>query len=370
MLGHYEWSQGKDIEAREHVGHAIRLAESMGLGYDLDLPSSQERSKPEADDLEAVIREESRRRTMWSCFIMDRMLADGENRPMMIRVEKLRVRLPCCDDQFLFARKVQTGEGVLGRYICLVEIFGRLCNWRYAGDRTTEKLPPGDKFAEFIRLRQHLEDFHKALPLDLMLVRPNLSAHMEKHNATTYVSMYVLHSLCLIMLHSEYMQPLCQKPEPPFPMGQFETPVGFWEQSVETMFEAARTVIHVIRVCWDNNRLPETPLIGFALWEAVCLCVYAAHFPHTDTGRHLLGLYQMNQSSGDFWSGVYTNPTVAILSRITSSSKMADGYVSKIREMHAYFEGVKGQYKLVESELRECGEISPNGDTALSESNI
>jgi hypothetical protein len=365
MLGHYKWSQERDIEAREHVSRAIRLAESMGLEHDLDLSSSQERGKPEADDLEGIINEESRRRTMWSCFIMERMLANGENRPMMIRVEKLGVRLPCCDDQFLFARKVQTGEGVLSRYIYLVEIFGRLCDWSYPGGRTAEK----ERFTEFLKLRQDLEDFHKALPVDLMLVRSNLSAHMEMHNATTYVSMYVLHSLCLIILHREYAPHLCQNPEPPFPTGQFETPVGFWEQSAEKMFEAARIVIDVIQTCWDNNRLPETPLIGFALWQAVCLCVYSAHFPCIDTRRHLLCLYQMNQPNGDFWPGGYTDPAVALLLRITSSSKMADGYISKIREMHAYFERAKDPYKLVESGLRECGGINPDGDAVLSGSN-
>jgi hypothetical protein len=54
-----------------------------------------------------------------------------------------------------------------------------------------------------------------------------------------------------------------------------------------------------------------------------------------------------------------------ILLRITSSSKMADAYVSKVQEMHAYFERVRDQYKLAESGLRECGEINPDGDAAL-----
>jgi hypothetical protein len=233
-------------------------------------------------------------------------------------------------------------------------------------DCAAENPPPRERFTEFLTLRQHLEDFHKALPLDLMLVRSNLSAHMEKHNATIYVSMYVLHSLCLIMLHREYVPLLGQKPKPPFPTRQCETPVGFWEQSTEIMFEAARIVIDIIRACWDNNRLPETPIIGFALWQAVCLCVYSAHFPDADARRHLLCLDQMNRPNRDFGSGSYTHPAMAILLRITSSSKMADAYISKIQEMHAYFERVRDQYKLAESGLRECGGINPDGDAALS----
>jgi hypothetical protein len=407
LLGYYEWSQGRGVEAWVYIGMAIRLAQAVGLecegGIDdctFHSSSGRERSNPEADDRESFIIEESRRRTLWSCLMMDRMLAAGKDRPMMIRVEKLRVGLPRWDDQFFFARKGQiyslnrggfgedgptqaenavVNEGVLGRYIRLVEIFGRLCEWSYAGGRRTEKLPPWNKSTEFSRLRQHLEDFRTTLPPNLILMESNLSAYMGKRDATPYISMHTLHSLCLIMLHREYIPflPLqCRRPEgpldePTFPKENFGTPVGFWEQSAEIMFKAARDLLDLIRICWDNNSLPETPLIRFAIWQAAYLCVYAAQFPHMDTRCQLLGLHEMNQPNGEA-SGCFP---VNILSRLASRSKMADGYIQTFWKIRAYFQGINQfpgtplrfsngleQYKLVERELRDFGRIHPGED--------
>ena len=176
---------------------------------------------------------------------MDRMLAAGKYRPTMMNVDNLRVQLPCSDDQFLFVRNVKTGflnpdwldsdssekdstvndDGVLSRFIRLVDIFGRLSEYSYAGGRRTEKQPPWNESTQFFRLRQQLKDFHDALPSNLTYTEANLSAHIEKRNATTYASLHTLYSLCLIMLHREYIPfiPIrCEKPigpldEPTFP---------------------------------------------------------------------------------------------------------------------------------------------------------
>jgi hypothetical protein len=421
MLGLYEWGQTRGLSAWVYVGMAIRLAQAMGLAYEdergdqsfraFSAPSKDSRNvatnAPSTSPHEDIIRKEVRRRTFWSCFIMDHMLSVGIYRPTMMSSEKLRVQLPCSDDQFLFVHNGETGffnsdwlgddasvhientvvinDGILSRYIRLVEIFGRFSEWSCAGGRRTEKFAPWEPSSAFFKLRQELENFNAALPANLTLVEANLSAHIEKHNATTYVSMHTLYLLCLIILHREYIPfiPLrCKRPEgpldePTFPEDKFDIPEGFWENSAERIFKAARDIVDIVRTCLDNNVLPESPQIGFAIWQAAFVCVYAVHFQHMDQGCHLLDPPQKaGQMSGGIRNKGYAGLAANILTEMVPRLRIADGYLKTIRKMDTYFMGLKNdfygrfkrkhlgwigggleEYKMFEKELKEFGSL-------------
>ena len=180
---------------------------------------------------------------------MDRMLSAGRYRSNMISVKQLKVQLPCSDDQFLFAQDVRTGfldkptqvdenindDGIPSRYIRLVEIFGRFSVWSYAGGRRTETKPPWDSSTQFYQLRQELDNFSRSLPSNLTFTEANLSAYIEKRNVATFASVHTLYSLCLIMLHREYIPfiPLrCKRPQglldaPVFPENRYRIPERF-----------------------------------------------------------------------------------------------------------------------------------------------
>lgn len=406
MLGLYEWGQTRGLSAWLYVGLAIRLAFSMGLAFEDDPDSRSLTSSANGGSKsltssreDSILLKEIRRRTLWSCFIMDRMLAAGKYRPTMMSVEKLRVQLPCSDRQFLFVSNVHTGylnkdwdtpqgqhgagseDGVLGRYIRLVEIFGRFSEWSYAGGRRTEKHPPWDESTEFFKLRRQLQEFHDSLPSHLTFTEANLSAHIEQRNATTYASMHTLYFLCLIVLHREYIPfiPLrCEGPEgpldePTFPPSKFNVPSGFWRNSAEQIMKASRDIIEIVNTCQENNALPESPQIGFAVWQAAFVCVYAHYFPQMDTEKHLVN---PGRSLGnDSRKSDLPALTTRILSDMVPRLKMVKGYLRSIQKMHSYFHGVKQefygkfkrrpmqagggleQYKMYEKELKEFGEL-------------
>lgn len=129
MLGLHEWGMCRGAKAWLTVGMAIRAAQSMGLQYEMDLDdeplsrslalsaeaermgmesgrkSSVTSSKSTED---AFILQEIRRRTFWSCYIMDRYLSSGKYRPQMLHARELRIQLPASERSFLFAEKVRT----------------------------------------------------------------------------------------------------------------------------------------------------------------------------------------------------------------------------------------------------------------------
>ncbi|KAJ5050366.1 uncharacterized protein L3040_002249 [Drepanopeziza brunnea f. sp. 'multigermtubi'] len=416
MLGLYEWGQTRGLSAWLYLGLAIRLAFPMGLAYEDDPDSHTfalatspdarggQPSKQIQSPREDAIEKEVRRRTVWSCFIMDRMLAAGKYRPTMMSVDKLRVQLPCSDDQFLFVRDVQTGflnsewmdtpsttypeptsahdDGVLSRYIRLVDIFGRLSEWSYAGGRRTERLPPWDERTQFCQLRQQLKRFHDALPSNLTYTEANLSAHIEKRNATTYASLHILYSLCLIMLHREFIPfiPIrCEKPvgpldEPTFPEDSFPPPPGFWEESAEGIMKASRDIIDIVGTCQEDSALPESPLIGFSIYQAAFVCLYAANFPQMDLERHLVNDPARSLHAVDNDTG-FPGMTKKMLNEMAPRLKMVKTYLKTIVRMRNYFRGVWSeyygrykrkpqfegggleQYKKYERDLKEFGEL-------------
>jgi hypothetical protein len=129
MLGLYEWGICNGVKAWIHVGLAIRMAQAMGLQFEDDQDfaplalssatriealhidiggpeSSNEPLDPASND--AFIEEEMRRRTFWSCFVMDRYLSSGKFRPSMLMLDDIKLQLPSSQNAFLFGGRVCT----------------------------------------------------------------------------------------------------------------------------------------------------------------------------------------------------------------------------------------------------------------------
>jgi hypothetical protein len=211
MLGLHDWGMCRGHRAWMRVGMCIRSAQSLGLQYEKDLddePNSRsfalnieaermgintDRTNPSSvttTEMDANIAQEVRRRTFWSCYIMDRYLSSGKYRPQMLFAPLLRTQLPASDRSFAFGEKVRTlmlndldgnginraevqshrqamlntghqgepaealspnsmqddenekgrlqagaDEGLLSRYIKILEIYGKVVQWSCAGGR-------------------------------------------------------------------------------------------------------------------------------------------------------------------------------------------------------------------------------------------
>jgi hypothetical protein len=122
MLALHEWGMCRGKSAWVYVGVAIRLSQAMGLAFDLENETRSAALKMEADHFgvrrrkeqreqnsDDVIVQETKRRTFWACFIMDRCLSSGKYRPRMIKVRDLGIQLPS-DNAFAFGERVRTSR--------------------------------------------------------------------------------------------------------------------------------------------------------------------------------------------------------------------------------------------------------------------
>ncbi len=82
------------------------VEEAKKLGVRSKLPDS---AGPKSDE-QSLIQQEIKRRTVYSCFILDRYQASGRFRPQNINVDDLHVQLPCSEEDFQFGMPAVTGS--------------------------------------------------------------------------------------------------------------------------------------------------------------------------------------------------------------------------------------------------------------------
>jgi len=374
MLGLYEWSQARPrvggMAAWMYVGVAIRMAQALGLGDGDREPSRVSFHKRQQTSLDSIppgqriIAKEIRRRTMFSCLILDRLLGCGKDRVSTIRSEDLQIQLPCSEVSFDLSEEVYTGflkplpgqkpddnrkisDSVLGRFVRLVDLWGEISKWSFAGGRFTEEHPPWSPDSTFYQLRAKLEAFYEDLPEHFRWSESNYYKHENHQASSVYVSLHMLGSICRIMLHREYIPfipILCDRPigpldEPTFPAGQ--EPSGFWETSAEHVFDAAKVIVDLTEIC--REKLPMSSLVLFAVWTAAFVGIYAVHFPHMDTKEHMLPKDVVGDL--DVMKDGPTGLMYKMLSHMATYLKMAETYVTYFREMTCFYEMVKQDYE-------------------------
>lgn len=375
MLGLYEWSQSQPktggMTAWMYVSNAIRMAQFLGLGFE-DAEQSRD-AKSMAADLRRngvvrgshlALQKEIRRRIMFSCFILDKMLASGKHRTSIIRGDDLDIQLPCPEDKFDLAIEVQTGrinqlertgsdDSVLSRFIQLVNLWGEISKYSSRGGRVRDKHPPWHPQSDFYKLNEALEVFDSSLQDSFTFSRSNYFKHENHLDSSTFVLLHMLRFVSLIMLHREYVPfvPIrCQEPEGPLDQPTFteeETPAGFWRSSTGQLFKAARGIVDLVEICQRKDKLPQSTIVLFAIWNAAFVGLYAAHFPQMDTERHMLSFdFEDIREDGlkDFFKRGPTALTFQTLLKMASWQKIASTYVDILHGMNDYFDAVKDDY--------------------------
>lgn len=108
MLGYHAWTACHSIPGYMMIRQAIAFAGVHEYAYDEDAERRLSENDP-ASKRDRFIRQESQRRTFWSCFILDRILSVGKGRHRVIQVKDLcDVQIPCSDKNFISGRAVKT----------------------------------------------------------------------------------------------------------------------------------------------------------------------------------------------------------------------------------------------------------------------
>ena len=390
MLGLYEWTRNGPqggVRAWMYVGVAIRMAQALRLGFGDTVaqnnnttkgnnnPNDRVRlrnkrmNKPDGSTSDWIIEREIRRRTMFSCFILDRLLAVGDDRASMISSSDLHIQLPCSEVAFDLASDVYTGflndpedlsqqgkrmsgdDSVLSRFVKLVDLWGEITRYSFSGGRATEgDRRPWDSGSTFMRLRKRLDAFYGHLPDTFTLSPKNFYRH-DNHQATsTYVSLHVLGAICQIMIHREYIPfiPIrCNGPVGPLdpPLILDDSPPGFWEESAEHVFKSARDIVDLVELSGD--KLPQSSLVLFSIWTAAFCGLYAIHFPHMDTHYHMINEGDVQSQHDDIFDPTKRSATGVIfrtLTKLVPFLPLAGTYLRIFKDCDRYFTQVTSDF--------------------------
>ncbi|KAI1852536.1 hypothetical protein JX265_012995 [Neoarthrinium moseri] len=374
MLGLYEWGQTRPntggLGAWMFVGTAIRMAQFLQLGFlDRDFRAIGEKlhdKKKSGSQSQETLEKEIKRRTMFSCFVLDRMLSCGKERQAILHPSRLSIQLPCSEDKFDLAMNASTGfldprdddpmvsdDSVLSRFIQLVHLWGDISRYSVDGGRLIETLPPWDRESSFFKLRTRLLTFEEELPATFTFSRSNYFKHENHQASSVYVLMHMLRNVCLIMLHREYIPfvPIrCSEPEGPIddpipPKDQ--NPPGFWLDSAEQVFKGAREIIDLIEICQKKDKLPQSTIVLFAIWTAAFVSLYAIHFEQMDTQQHILS-YKWNEPAENEQVDIFRHGPLGLanttLNKMSICLSMATTYVTVLQKMDVYFVRIKQDY--------------------------
>ncbi|PGG95718.1 hypothetical protein AJ79_09909 [Helicocarpus griseus UAMH5409] len=424
MLSLHDWGMCRGKNAWVYLGMAIRLAQVMGLSFEPESDQSSHRppspgmfnaeaeQRHKGQNSDDVIEQETKRRTFWSCFMLDRYLSSGKYRPRTIKVRDLEIQLPS-DNAFAFGERVKTSrlhdgakrrsrnydprdiqipslrhsvaygedtklrpngtsdlkqwsstnqqnentengidrwevgaeECVLSRLIRIVKIWGTIAKWSCSGGKRNDQYPPWHPESRFAYFRKLLLDFQEGLSRNLQYTQRNTDTHiMYKNSLAPYSLIHIIYFLSVIVLHRSYMPFLpfrCLDPQGPFdePCFPHVAPEGFWRDSARELFKAARQMMELVKTCQERGMLMETPMVGFAIYNAAFIGVYAAHFNQMDQE----GYMSSKPGSTDVVPGLGSQGqadvrrAIEILGEMRSRLKMAAGWFRTIHRLHSYF---------------------------------
>lgn len=202
-----------------------------------------------------------------------------------------------------------------------------------------------------------MAEFQESLPRKLQYSQRNTDEYItnQKHSLPAYMLMHVVYFLSLIVLHRAYLPflPLrCSEPvgpldEPTFPREKYAVPEGFWRDSTKELFRAARQMMDLVTTCQGRGILVETPLVGFAVYNAAFMGIYAAHFSHMDIDGCLSSKRSLSPTSAGTVGHpqLPTRKSLDVLRDMRPRLGLATGWFRTLNRLHSYFLKVKKDVK-------------------------
>ncbi|SPJ72668.1 related to general repressor of transcription [Fusarium torulosum] len=350
MLTGHSWGAGEGRRAWVYLGMAVRMAQVLGLFEE----------PPPATNREDFIDAEERRRTAWTCFLMDSLLSGGKGRDRMLSADNMRIQLPCESDCFSFGQvvvcerldgsfpdasamgiRVQGSLGIVANSMRVADVWGAVAKW--ACTRHDSKVPPWQPQSEFQMLLSRLEVWKNSLPERLRYELFFLRAHSVSNQGQAYCYMHCIYFMSVIFLYRSYL--------PEVEMQRARVGDKDWDQwstwSSKELVQVAEQVcdmLQEIRAFGLYFLRGLVPWIGFTIYTAVGTMLYFYHFPNIgDTNLHV------EKRREHIVEGLL------FLKDMRQAWPMADTWREKIKAMQIFYSNIKtdGDLAVTPSERRE-----------------
>ncbi|CAK4031506.1 transcriptional regulatory [Lecanosticta acicola] len=274
ILGLHEFGTCQGGRSWMFGGMAQRMAYALQLHKDLDHdPKDRARSELTFTDREI------RRRTMWSCFLMDRFNSSGTDRPIFVGEQYIRAQLPIKESYFQMEingptqdlegavpNPVDPGQGqmadakenmgVAAYLIRLVSIWGRLINYLNQGGKERDEHHMWSEGSNFQSIKNAVEGWKKTLPSSLEYSSENLQYHASEKIANQFIFLHLVHNQIILFMNRFALPSAGGRPQLPKDM-----PEDFIAEAARTALEAANQISALIHEA--NDHLVVAPFAGY-----------------------------------------------------------------------------------------------------------
>ncbi|OCL05607.1 hypothetical protein AOQ84DRAFT_94902 [Glonium stellatum] len=299
MLTGHDWGAGNGRRAWIYLGMAIRMVQIMGLCQEPPYPKDRPMSREE------FIEMEERRRTAWTCFLMDSLLSGGKGRKRSLDASDMSIQLPCEKDHFVFGEPVRcenldgdlqmplpslpVGElGIIAYSLRAANIWGLVARW--ACSNTVNSELPWAPPSEFQRLVYALNSWKNSLPQRLQYDVFSLRAHNAVDQGQAFCYMHSIHFMSSMFLHRAYLPVLGPQNDQSEEMTKlYEDHPDAWKHWQKlSRTELVREATMVCEMLEEMRTFGVfflrglVPWIGFTIYTAVGVMLYSYNFPSDD----------------------------------------------------------------------------------------
>ena len=290
ILGLHEFGTCQGGRSWMFGGMGQRMAYALQLHQDLD--HDPKRSTGDEKSELTFTDREIRRRTMWSCFLLDRFSSSGTDRPTFVGPQYIRAQLPIKEK--LFNMEItgptedlkgdvpnpvdpETGQvavatenmGVAAYTIRLVGIWGELIDYMNLGGMKRDQRPMWDDDSAFQRIKKATEKWRDTLPAALHHTPENLASHASDKIANQFIFMHIVYYQITLFMNRFAL------PSPGQPaVYPKEMPEPFIADAAKQALEAANTISALVHEGMDHTVV--APFAGYAAFFSSTVHIHGA----------------------------------------------------------------------------------------------
>jgi len=261
-------------------GMAQRMAYALQLHRDLEpATATATRGVSEKNDLSFTDRE-IRRRTMWSCFMMDRFNSSGTDRPLFVAEPYIEAQLPIKEHYFQMeitgptenlegtrSRTVEpdTGQvtdpksnmGCSAYTVRAVAIWGQVVRYMNLGGQERDEHAMWSNESGFRHLKRKVEDFKERLPMELRWNQENLHSHASEKTANQFIFLHIIVNQ-IVLFMNRFALPI-PGARPPYTR---DMPQEFLSECARAALESANYISSLVNEGMDHRVV--APFAGYS----------------------------------------------------------------------------------------------------------
>ncbi|CAM1507321.1 Fc.00g069620.m01.CDS01 [Cosmosporella sp. VM-42] len=296
IMALHQWGDGEGYSAWMHAGIAVRITQGS-----LILSSSPQHSGTRSNSTAEPLTEPENR-TIWTCFVVDRLLSCGRQRPALLKFEDMEIDLPSSEEEFALdissSRAVPGSQFSFGHSFKIIllglDIWSKIHGWVAEGGRkhagmTEPEHCPWQPHSHWAQMKSRLNDWRDGQEISLKYPETKVSTHVHLRRGEVFVYINLIYYLSVVFLCREYIPflPLGESgPRGPLdpPLLKDIAPVGFWEKNAAELFQATKYMTEMMRDLRRSDASIHTPFAGLCAFTSALMNLYAAAFPCMNGG--------------------------------------------------------------------------------------